>query len=104
MGSRRGSAVATLDVMPGLTKNDRKGLWAILWRVLVFGPIVWIVGLALLVLLIGAFVVPPIYAALAFFTGDWLLSIAALIPWFVVIRFRRPILRWALEGIDYGSI
>jgi hypothetical protein len=26
--------------MPGLTKNDWKGLWAILWRTVVFGPVI----------------------------------------------------------------
>lgn len=34
--------------MPGLTKNDWKGLWAILWRNLGFGPVVWLSGLLLL--------------------------------------------------------
>ena len=90
--------------MPGSTTNARKGLCALLWRILVFGPIVWAVGSILLVLVMSAFVAPPIYAALAFFTGDWLLGIAALIPWFVVLRFRRPILRWTLEGIEYASL
>jgi hypothetical protein len=90
--------------MPGLTKNDWKGLLSVLWRVLIFGPILWIVGSALLMLIIAAFVLPPIYAAVAFFNGDWLYGIAALITWILVLRFRRPILRWALEGIEYGSI
>ena len=85
-------------------EKDWKGLWAILWRVLIFGPILWFLGLALLFVVIAAFVAPPIYAALAFFTGDWLFGIGALIPWFVVLRFRRPILRWTFEGIEYGSI
>jgi len=90
--------------MPGLKRNDLKGLWAILWRSLILGPVLWLFGLALLVLVIGAFVVPPLYAILAFFTGDWLFGILALIAWFVLLRFRRPILRWALEGIEYWSI
>jgi hypothetical protein len=90
--------------MLGLTKNDWKGLWAILWRVLIFGPILGILGLALLLLVIAAFAAPPLYAALAFITGDWLFGIAALLAWFVVLRFRRPILRWTFEGIEYASI
>lgn len=74
------------------------------WRILIFGPIVWILGLALLLLVMTAFVVPPIYAILAFYTGDWLFGIVALAGWAVVLRFRRPLLRWTLEGIEYGSI
>ena len=91
-------------LMRGLTKNDCKGLWAILWRVLIFGPILWTLGLALLLLVIAAFVAPPLYAAVAFFTSDWLSGIAALIVWLILLRLRRRILRWALEGIEYGSI
>ena len=90
--------------MPGLTKNDYRGLWGVLWRVLVFGPIIWLLGLALLALVIGAFLAPPIYAGFALLSGDWLLGSAVLIPWFVLLSFSRPILRWTLEGIEYGSI
>src|SRR5262249_26841062 len=94
----------SLDAMSRLTKNDWKGLWAILWRVLIFGPIVWVFGLALLMLLIAAFVGPPLYAAVAFFIGDYLFGITALVAWFVFLSFRRPLLRWTLEGIEYGGI
>ena len=90
--------------MPGLTRNERIGLWAILWRVLIFGPFLGILGLALLVLVIALFIAPPVYALISFFTGDWLFGIVALIPWLVVLRFRRRILLWTFEGIDYGNI
>jgi hypothetical protein len=96
--------VPHLNAMPGLTKNEWRGLWAILWRVLIFGPILGILGLALLLLVIAAFVAPPPYAALAFLTGDWLKGSAALLGWFVLLRFRRPILRWTFEGMAYASI
>ena len=93
-----------LDSMPGLTRNDLKGLWAILWRSLILGPILWILGLGLFTLVIGAFLGLPFYAVLAFLTGDWLWGIVALIAWGVLLRFRRPILRWALEGIEYAGL
>jgi len=94
---------ARLATTIGLTKNDGKGLWAILWRVLIFGPILWIFGLALLLLVMAAFIAPPFYAAFALYSGDWLLGVASLMGWFVVLRFRRPILRWLLEGIEYSD-
>ncbi len=90
--------------MPRLTKNEWKALWAILWRVLIFGPILGVLGLALLLLVIAAFVVPPVYAAFALSTGNWIFGLMALVAWGVVLRFRRPILRWTLEGIEYASI
>ena len=90
--------------MARLTQNDWKGLWAILWRILIFGPIVGLLGLALFFLVIAGFAGLPIYAALAFFTGDWILGIVALSVWAVVLRFRRPLLRWAFEGFEYAGI
>jgi hypothetical protein len=98
------AVLIVLAAMPRQSKTDWKSLWAILWRVLLFGPILGVLGLALLLLVIGAFVAPPIYAAFAFFSGDWFLGIAALAAWAVVLRFRRSILRWTLEGIEYASI
>ena len=85
-------------------KIDWKSLWGVLWRVLLFGPILWVLGSALLTLVIGAFLAPPLYAAFAFYFGDWFRGIVALAAWTVVLRFRRPILRWTLDGIEYGSI
>jgi hypothetical protein len=90
--------------MPHLTRNEWKGLWAILWRVLVLGPIVGLFGLALLALVSVAFVGPLACAAIAFLSGDWLLGIAALAVWCVVLRFGRSFLRWTLEGIEHASI
>jgi len=90
--------------MSGVSKNDWKGLWAVLWRTLILGPIVWILGLVLLFLVLALLIVPPFYAVLAFFNGDWLFGILALTGWLVVLRFRRPMLRWTLKGIEYGDI
>lgn len=90
--------------MAHLTKKEWKGLWSVLWRVLIFGPIVGLFGLALLGLVIAAFAGLPLYAVLGFLAGDWLLSSAALIAWSVALRFHRPILRWALEGLEHAGL
>ncbi len=90
--------------MPRTGKTDWKSLWAILWRVLLLGPVLGVLGLALLLLAAAAFVAPPLYAALAFSNGDWFVGIAALAVWAGVLRFRRPVWRWTLEGIEYASL
>ena len=90
--------------MARLAKDECKGLWAILWRVLLFAPICWLLGSAWLLVVMAAYIAAPVYAALAFFAEDWVLGAAALAVWLVVLRFRRPILRWTLEGIEYGGI
>ena len=50
------------QTMPQLTKIDWKSLWGILWRVLLLAPVLWVLGLALLVIVLGAFIVPPFSA------------------------------------------
>lgn len=90
--------------MSHFNKNDAKGVWAVFWRVLVFGPFVWIADFAVRLLVIGALALPPIYASAAILSGNWPLGVALLIPWLVLLRYYRPILRWASEGFDHGSV
>jgi hypothetical protein len=90
--------------MLGLSKNEWKGLWAILWRVLLLGPIVGIIGIAWLQVVFAALFLPPFYAAFAYYSGDWLFGVATLIGWLIVLRFGRPLLRWTFQGIEYASI
>lgn len=90
--------------MPCLAKDEWKGLWAILWRVLLIAPVFWLLGSAWLLVVMTAYIAAPVYAALAFFAGDWFLGAGALAVWVVVLRFRRPILRWTLKGIEYAGI
>ena len=71
---------------------------------LILGPVVGILGLGLLALVIGAFVGLPVYVVVAFLSGDWLPGGAALVAWFVVLRFRKPLLRWIFEGSEYAGI
>jgi hypothetical protein len=88
----------------GLSENEWKGLWAVLWRVLLLGPIVGLLGLAWLLVVSAAVIAPPLYAAFALFSGDGLFGIAALVGWFTLLRFGRPLFRWTLQGIEYGSL
>ncbi len=90
--------------MPRAAKTDWRSLWGILWRILIFGPILWTLGSALLVVVIAVFIGLPVYAVVAFYTGDWYWGVVALGAWAVVLRFRRPILRWTLEGIEYAGL
>jgi hypothetical protein len=61
-------------------------------------------GLVLLVLIVGAFIAPPLYAAFAFYTGDWLFGSAGLLNWVAVLCCRRPVLRWTMQGIESAGI
>jgi hypothetical protein len=88
----------------GLKTDDWKGLWSVLWRVLILAPVIWILGLVLLTLVLAGFVLPPFYAIIAFISGDGYYGMASLIGWLVLLRFGRPVLRWTLQGFEYASI
>ena len=90
--------------MPRLTKNEKKALWAILWRVILLGPFFGVIGLALLILVLAAFIAPPCLAAIALLSGDWLYAVLYLAAWAVVLRFRHPILRWTFQGYEYTGL
>jgi hypothetical protein len=87
-----------------LTKEDWKSLWGILWRVLLFGPILFPLGVAILVLILGFLLIPPCYALLAITSGDVLLGLAVGGVWLVLLRFSRRLLRKVFEGWEYTGI
>ncbi len=90
--------------MPRLTKNDWQGLWSVLWRTVIFAPVLWVIGFAWLLLVVAVFVGAPLYAVIAFFAADWTYGVGALAVWAVALYFRRPILRWTLQGLEHIGI
>jgi len=90
--------------MPRLTKHEFGSLWAVFWRILLLAPLLWILGLTLLVFVLALFVIPPIYAVIAFLDGDWLLGSGVLVAWVMIVRFCRPLLQWVLQGFEYSSL
>jgi hypothetical protein len=90
--------------MLGLTNNDWRGLWAVLWRVLILAPVAWILGLALLVLALAALLGSPFFAIILFLDGHWILGPLVFVGWLAIFRYRAPIMRWLLDGIEYASI
>jgi hypothetical protein len=91
------------DARPDPRKDDLKPLWAIFWRLLILAPFLWILGLGLFVAIFVAFIAPPFYSVIAFISGDYLYGIAILIGWLVLLRFRKPMFRWAFDGIQYSG-
>jgi hypothetical protein len=77
----------------GLTKDEWKILWAILWRLLVFGPILMTLGLAMFGVVMAFLLCPPVLAAIDFFTGSIWLGLLILGVWFAAVWFSRKWLR-----------
>jgi hypothetical protein len=87
-----------------LTKEEWKSLWGILWRVLVFGPILFPIGAILFSLVVALLLFPPCYAVLAIATGDILLGLAVAAVWLVLLRLTLRLRRKLFEGIEYAGI
>ena len=75
-----------------------------IWRLLILAPVIWVAGFCLLVIVLGAFIAPPIYAAFAIASGEWLVGTLALGAWSLLLWFRRPVLGWTLQGMEYAGI
>lgn len=91
------------DAVPRLTPSHCGALWAVLWRMLLLTPLLWVLGLVLLASVIAAFVAPPVCAACAFVSGERVFALEILVPWILLLSFGRPVLRWTLQGIEYAS-
>jgi hypothetical protein len=90
--------------MNGVVKTDLKGLWAICWRSMLFIPIMLPIGILLLVVGIGAMILPPAYALICFAGGDVLLGIAVLVGWIIWIFVSRKFYPLLFQGWDHGGI
>ncbi|HEY6167077.1 MAG TPA: hypothetical protein VI454_03495 [Verrucomicrobiae bacterium] len=87
-----------------LTREEWKSLWGILWRLLLFGPILLPLGAALLFLVAGFVFVPPCYAFMAIVDGHVLRGIVVAAAWLVLFRLNRNLLRKMFEGLEYSGI
>ena len=90
--------------MPRLTKHEWASLWAVFWRVLLLAPFLWIVGFSLFVLVLVLLFAPLCFAIAEFMTGHWILGIALILAWIVIMRFSRRLLGWISQGMEYMSI
>ncbi len=87
-----------------MTKAEWQALWRVLWRVVCLGPLLWLSGLGWMLVVLAAFISPPVLAVGAYLNGSWPLGLAALCLGLVVLRFGRRVLRWTFQGIEWASL
>jgi hypothetical protein len=88
---------------PG-TENPRWPLWSVLWRVLFLGPILWPLGVLVLVVALASIVTPPVYVCLLGIEGHYYFASGLLLGWLLWLRFGFRLLGWLLQGIEYSSL
>jgi hypothetical protein len=79
-------------------RGDMKGLWAITWRAVLFGPIVVPLGYAALILAFASLLLPPIYVITCFVGGDILLGVAVGIAYALWLRYGGMLLQPVFEN------
>ena len=90
--------------MLGLTKDDARGFWAVVWRALLLMPIMWGAGIALLVGVLFVFIGLPVQCMISFIFGDWFQGLIEFAIWITALRYGRPLLRWTFQGYEWTHL
>ncbi len=80
-----------------------KGLWALLWRMVLLTPVA-LLGLVALVIVFGLYFLAPLFVVALLFTGRYFLAAIVLAVWILWLRFGAPVRRFVFEGFAYGSL
>jgi hypothetical protein len=86
-----------------LRQGEAKALWGLCWRMILLAPI-GILGVVLFTLVLGLWMLPPFYAAILVYSGDYLWAVLTLIGWGVWLRFGGRLRRFVYEGWEHGSL
>ena len=86
------------------TFSDAKGLWALFWRMLVFGPIIGILGILALTAVISLTIGPPLLAIVFVIDAKYLWTGLTLALWFFWLRHGGSLRRFVFEGFEHSSL
>jgi hypothetical protein len=84
--------------------SDAKGLWALFWRMLVFGPIIGILGILALTAVISLTIAPPLLAIVFVIDAKYLWAGLTVASCFVWLRYGKPLRRFVFEGFEHSSL
>ena len=84
--------------------SDAKGLWALLWRMFVFGPMIAIFGTLLLIVVLALTFVLPTYAVIFGIGGEYGRALLCVAAWLLWLKFGGHVRRFAFEGFEHGSL
>ena len=86
-----------------MTAEEWKGLWAILWRFLILGPLLLPLGLCIFALIVAIVLGPFGFAIHLFLTDRPLRAILVVLVWATVLRKSRRLFEKLLEGIEHAG-
>lgn len=84
--------------------SHKKALWALFWRMLVFGPLIGIFGALVFIATLILTVFAPILAIILVFSGDWFWSGTTFVSWLTWLRFGGPVRQFVFEGFEHASL
>jgi hypothetical protein len=79
------------------------GLWAVFWRMLLFGPFVVVFGMLALIAVVFLTALPLATLGLLL-TGHSVLAVMTMIVWLAWLKFGGSIRRHVSEGFEHASL
>ena len=90
--------------MNAVAKSPRHPLWALLWRMLLLGPILWTFGLAFFIIVLMSVVGLPFFAVIIGLDDHPWLGLLLFIAWLLWYRHGKRLMGWLLQGIEFSSL
>ncbi len=90
--------------MHAAAKSPRHPIWALLWRMVLFGPILWTLGLGFFVVVLASVVGLPFFAVIIALDDHSWLGAGLFVAWIAWYRHGKRLLGWLLQGIEFSSL
>ena len=87
-----------------ITCEDWKGLWSILWRFLILGPLLLPIGLAFFAAAIALALGPLCFGVYLILSDHFVWGILVCVIWALALRKSRRLFERLLEGIENAAL
>ena len=86
------------------SREVRWPIWSLLWRIVVFGPVLMPLGMLVLAAAFVALLAPWGFAGILFLEGSYFLGAALLLVGAASAPFTVRLIGWLLRGIEYSDL
>ena len=79
-------------------------LWSLLWRLLIFGPIIMTTGLVAFGAVITSIVGPPFYVIVLVVGQQYVLALLVVALWLACLPWAIRLWKWMMQGVAYAGL
>lgn len=84
--------------------NLKHPAFSLLWRGLLFTPLLSLLGVAMLIAAFALLILPPAHALIFLISSDYLYAALLFAIWAWSLRHTKRLLAWLLQGIEHSSL